>query len=54
MPEPDIYRRSNGDFYLKLNEEFQVKVKLGDDGKSWLGDGIAEQINLNEQVEIVQ
>jgi len=54
MPNPNVYRRGNGDLFLKLNEQFHVKAKLSNDNKSWLGDGSAEQLDLNEQVEVVQ
>ena len=54
MPKSNVYRRANGDLYLKLNEQFHVKTKLGDDGKRWLGDGSAEQLDPSEQVEVVQ
>lgn len=52
MPEPNVYRRSNGGLYLKLNEQFHVKTKLV--GKEWLGDGSAEELDQNEEVEVIQ
>lgn len=57
MPEPNIYRRANGDLYLKLNQEFHVKVKLGrnkDNESVWLGAGSVERLNPNEKVEVIQ
>ena len=56
-----VYRRANGDTYvdgdtyIKLNERFHVKTKLGgDDGKSWVGVGYAEELNPDEVVEVIQ
>lgn len=52
MPTPAVYKRANGDLYLKLNEKWQVKAKL-DDGK-WKGDGVTEQIDPDEVVQVIQ
>lgn len=49
-----VYRRASGQLYIKLNERFHVKTKLSEDGTSWLGDGSAEELDPNEQVEVVQ
>jgi hypothetical protein len=49
-----VYRRPNGQLYIKLNERFHIKTKLSEDGKSWLGDGTVEELDPNEKVEVVQ
>lgn len=53
-----IYRRKDGSTYMRLNDEFHVKVKIGiypgDAEESWLGDGCAEKIDPEEEVEIIQ
>jgi hypothetical protein len=52
MPKPDVYRRTNGDMYLKLNAAFHVKTTLK--GTAWVGAGKAEQItDVNEIVEVI-
>lgn len=53
----EVYRRANGDLYLKLNEELQVKTKLGWDENGnpmWVGDGYTEPLDPNEEVEVVE
>lgn len=52
-----VYRRANGELYIKLNGQFHVKTKLGkdkDDKLMWIGDGSVEQIDPDEHVEMVQ
>ncbi len=52
MPKPHIYRRSSGETFLKLNESFHVKTK-NVEGR-WLGDGISEELDPKEEVEVIQ
>ncbi len=49
-----VYRRNNGEIFLRLNERFHVRVKKGKTKTSWIGDGNAEQINLDEEVEVIR
>lgn len=49
-----VYKRAGGQLYIKLNERFHVKTKLSEDGKSWMGNGTAEELNPDEHVEVVQ
>lgn len=52
MPKANVYRRTNGDLYLKLNEKFHVKTRL--DKSRWLGAGSSEELDPNEEVMIIQ
>ncbi len=52
MPKPNIYRRTSGETFLKLNEEFHVKAE-NYEGK-WLGDGKVETFDPEEEVEVIQ
>jgi hypothetical protein len=47
-----VYRRANGDTYARLNERFHVKCKITDENEV-LGDGVAEEIDLEEVVEVI-
>lgn len=49
-----VYKRAGGQLYIKLNERFHVKTKLSENGKSWLGDGTAEELDPTEEVEVIQ
>lgn len=49
----NIYRRENGETYIKLNEQFHVKAKWDDNG-TWRGDGRAEEFEPSEKVEPIQ
>ena len=48
-----VYRKRNGEMYMKLNEIFHVKTKQGPE-TSWLGDGSAEVLDPDEVVEVIQ
>lgn len=48
-----VYVRPNGYTYLRLNEKFHVKVKPQMVNGSWIGDGNAETIDLNEVVDVI-
>ncbi len=52
-PQKDVYRRADGQLYIKLNERFHVKTKLSKDRRTWLGDGTAEEFDPEEEVEFV-
>lgn len=57
MPDPNIYRRGNGETYLKLNETHHIPVTSGDNGDGepvWEGDGSAEEFDPDEEVEVIQ
>lgn len=49
-----VYKRADGQLYIKLNERFHVKTKLSEDGRNWLADITAEEFDPNEQVEVLQ
>ena len=49
-----VYRRDNGDTYIRLNKAFHVKGKQKPSGGGWLGDGMAEKIDLDELVEVIE
>ncbi|MBI2030078.1 hypothetical protein HYT05_00480 [Candidatus Kaiserbacteria bacterium] len=49
-----VYRRKDGLTYLRLNEAYHVKVKPEKENGSWIGDGCAEEIDLEEEVEVIQ
>jgi len=53
-----VYRRANGDLYVKLNDQFHVKVKFSasKEGRHmWVGrNSPAKELDPNEQVEVVQ
>ena len=51
--QKDVYRRTDGRLYIKLNERFHVKTKRSENGQSWLGDGVAEEFDPEEEVEFV-
>jgi hypothetical protein len=55
IPDSTVYRRKDGSLYLKLNEGFHVKVKitLSDGETRLLGDGCAEKLNPEEEVEVI-
>jgi hypothetical protein len=48
-----VYRRDNGDLYLRLNDEFHVKGKPRVKDGEWIGDGSAERLDPDEEVEVV-
>ncbi len=49
-----VYRRRATDhIYLRLNERFHVKVRAGKKKGQWIGDGKAEEINLEEEVDVI-
>ncbi len=57
MPNPAFYRRKDGRTFLKINERFHVQAKVGryreEETLSLLGDGISEEFNPQEEVEII-
>ncbi len=56
MPATCVYRRASGETYMKLNEHYQVRVKLADakdDTSAWLGNGDSEIIDPEELVEVI-
>lgn len=53
MPNPAFYRRSDGTTWAKLNEGFHVPAKQRADG-SIVGDGVAQKLNPNEDVEVIR
>ncbi len=50
----NVYRRNNGETFIKLNEQFHVQTCLSNDGKTWVGDGTAEVLDPDEKVELIQ
>lgn len=50
----NVYIRHTGEIFIKLNERFHVKTKLNDDNTIWLGDGVAEEFDPSEKVNVVQ
>jgi len=49
-----VYRRASGELFLKLNERFHVRTVLDETKEIWLGDGSAEELDPNEEVEVIQ
>ena len=49
-----VYRRDTDELYIKLNKEFHVKVKYDKNEGMWLGDGLAEELDPDEVVEVIQ
>lgn len=49
-----VYRRRNGGLYLKLNGDFHMPTRHNTNKNSWVGDGMAEPLDPDEIVEVIQ
>lgn len=47
-----VYKRDDGNFYIRLNDKLHVKSKRGEEEGQWIGDGAPEQLDPNEEVEV--
>lgn len=48
-----VYKRNDGSTYLRLNERFHVKVRKAVLKGGWVGQGNAEVLDPNEEVEVI-
>ena len=48
-----VYKRNDGSTYLRLNERFHVKVRKAFFKTGWIGQGKAEALDPNEEVEVI-
>lgn len=49
----DLYKRSTGGLYIKINERLHSQAEISDDHKRWVCVNTGEVFDPDEQVEIV-
>lgn len=48
-----VYRRADGEIWLRLNDDFHVRGEAGETPGNWIANGVAEKIDHAEMVEVI-
>ena len=54
LPSSSVYTRRDGQLYLKLDAERQVRVEISKNKKMWTAVGCTEKLDPKEEVVLVQ
>ncbi len=52
-PAASSVYRINGQLYIRLNDDYHVKGKIGSQAGQWIGDGVAEKLDPEQVVDVV-